>query len=170
MTNEERREAGERIVRLLAIARGLEDEGQYNIARLFRAAAFGEGVRATVDRPRPASGLYEEMDAAIADLRSGGREAIAGAMADALATARAGGIPTLGDTPLTFTCRSCGEVVPGEAPPATCPSCRARGLTFEPSGTVWYAAPLAPAEILRAMEENLADIQTIAAGVSEARR
>lgn len=168
MTDEERREAGARIVRLLAIARGLEDDGQYNVARLFRAAAFGEGVRATVERPRPVSGLYEEMDAAIADLRARGREAIAGAMSGALATVRAGGIPTLEDTPLTFTCRSCGEVALGEAPDV-CPRCRARRLTFEPSPVVWYAAPLTPDEILRAMEENLADIQAMTVGVREAR-
>lgn len=168
MAEEAFQDAGGRIVRLLAIARGLEDEGQYNIARLFRAAAFGEGVRATIERPRPASGLYEEMDAAIADLRSNGRAAIAGAMAEALATARAGRIPTLNDTPLTFTCRSCGEVVLGEAP-AACPVCRARQLTFEPSPAVWYAASLAPEEILRALEVNLADIREVTAGVSEAR-
>lgn len=168
MNDDKRRGAGARIVRLLAIARGLEDEGQYNVARLFRAAAFGEGVRATVERPRPASGLYEVMDAAIADLRSAGREAIAGAMADALATARAGGIPTLEDTPLTFTCRSCGEVVLGDAPDV-CPSCRARRLTFEPSPGIWYAAPMTPDEILAAMAENLADIQSMTVGVSEAR-
>ncbi|HCG30554.1 MAG TPA: hypothetical protein DEU95_12725 [Chloroflexi bacterium] len=168
MTDEERRDAGTRTIRLLAIARGLEDEGQYNIARLFRAAAFGEGARATIVRPRPASGLYEEMDAAIADLRATGRNAIAGAMAHALETARAGGIPTLEDTPLTFVCRSCGEIMLGEKQ-AVCPVCRARRLTFEPSPSVWYATPLAPSEILSAMEENLADIQTITAGVSDAR-
>ncbi len=168
MNGEERRDAGARIVRLLAIARGLEDEGQYNVARLFRAAAFGEGVRATVERPRPASGLYAEMEAAIADLRAAGSDAIASAMESALKTARSGGIPTLEDTPLTFTCRSCGEVVLGEAP-AACPSCRARRLTFEPSPAVWYAAPLTPEEVLRAMESDLADIRSMTAGVGEAR-
>ncbi|HMM40636.1 MAG TPA: hypothetical protein PKA95_01900 [Thermomicrobiales bacterium] len=89
-------------------------------------------------------------------------------MAGALATARAGGILTLEDTPLAFTCRSCGEVVLGEAPDV-CPRCHARWLTFEPSPVVWYAATITPDEILRAVEENLADVQTMTAGVGEAR-
>ena len=57
---------GVRMIRLLAIARGLEDEGQYNVAKLFRATAWGEGTRATLERPRPNSGLYEARDAAMA--------------------------------------------------------------------------------------------------------
>ena len=156
------------MIRLLAIARGLEDEGQYNVAKLFRATAYGEGTRATLDRPRPNSGLYEAMDAAIAELRAAGVDAPVAAMEEALATLRAGGFPTQEDTPETNACRHCGHVMLGE-PPEVCPKCRARRLTFQPFPPVWYNAPITPAEVLAAMANNLVDIQNISAGVSEAR-
>jgi hypothetical protein len=159
---------GERMIRLLAIARGLEDEGQYNVAKLFRATAYGEVTRATLDRPRPNSGLYEAMDAAIAELRVADSGAPVEAMAEALATLRAGGFPTQEDTPETNACRHCGHVMLGE-PPERCPSCRARRLTFQPFPPVWYNAPISQDAILEAMETNLHDIQQISAGVTEAR-
>jgi hypothetical protein len=56
------------ILRLSAVARGLEDEGQLNLAKLFRAAAAGENYRHTQDRPRQGGGLEEAMRSAVDDL------------------------------------------------------------------------------------------------------
>ncbi|MEX1158933.1 MAG: DinB family protein [Thermomicrobiales bacterium] len=165
--HQDQQATGARIIRLLAIARGLEDEGQYNVAKLFRATAFGEGARATLDRPRPNSGLYEAIEAAIDDLRDLGTGAPVEAMTQALATLRADGFPTQADTPETNACRHCGQVMLGQ-PPEVCPTCRARRLTFQPFPPVWYNAPMTPDEVLEAMASNLADIQRISAGVSEA--
>jgi hypothetical protein len=50
---------GRRILRLLAVERGLQDEGQGNAARLFRAAALGEALRATRVHPRLGRGLEQ---------------------------------------------------------------------------------------------------------------
>jgi hypothetical protein len=158
----------DRIIRLLAIARGLEDEGQYNVAKLFRATAYGEGVRATLDRPRPNSGLYEAMDAMIEELRDSEINAPVETMAQALATLRDGGFPTQEDIPATHACRHCGHVMLGELP-EVCPTCRARQLTFQPFPPVWYSAPITREVVLEAMQANLDDIQRISAGVSEAR-
>jgi hypothetical protein len=157
----------DRIIRLLAIARGLEDEGQYNVAKLFRATAYGEGVRATMDRPRPNSGLFEAMEAMIEELGDSEIGAPVEAMAQALATLREGGFPTEEDIPATFACRHCGQVMLGE-PPEVCPTCRARRLTYQPFPPVWYNAPLTRYEVLAAMQANLDDIQKISAGVTEA--
>jgi rubrerythrin len=158
----------DRIIRLLAIARGLEDEGQYNVAKLFRATAYGEGVRATMDRPRPNSGLYEAMDAMIEELRDSEINAPVETMAQALATLRDGGFPTQEDIPATHACRHCGHVMLGELP-EVCPTCRARQLTFQPIPPVWYSAPITREVVLEAMQANLDDIQRISARVSEAR-
>jgi hypothetical protein len=163
----DQRAIGERMVRLLAIARGLEDEGQYNVAKLFRATAYGAGVRATLDRPRPNSGLYEAMDAVIAELREVDTGAPIGAMEQALATLRAGGFPTQEEIPATWACRHCGQVMLDE-PPEVCPNCRARRLTFQPFPAVWYNVPMSREEILEALAANLADVRQIADGVSEA--
>ena len=156
------------MIRLLAIARGLEDEGQYNVAKLFRATAYGIGVRATLDRPRPNSDLYEAMDDAIADLREAGIDAPVAAMAHALMTLRAGGFPMLDDLPETNVCRHCGQVMLGE-PPTVCPACRSRRLTFQPFPAVWYTAPIEPEQILQAMVVNLSDIERITTEASEDR-
>jgi len=158
---------GDRIIRLLAIARGLEDEGQYNVAKLFRATAYGEGVRATMNRPRPNSGLYEAMEAMVAELGDSEIGAPVEAMERALATLRAGGFPSQKDIPATFACRHCGHVMHGE-PPEVCPTCRARRMTYQPFPPVWYNAPLTREEVLEAMQANLDDIQQISEGVSEA--
>jgi rubrerythrin len=157
-----------RSIRLLAIARGLEDEGQYNVAKLFTATAYGETRQATLDRPRPNSGLYEAIEAMIAELREANVSAPVEAMEQALATLRAGGFPTQEDVPEVNACRHCGEIMLGE-PPTRCPHCRARQLTYQPFPPVWYNAPLTPAGILAAMETNLVDIQQISTGISEAR-
>ena len=158
---------GERMIRMLAIARGLEDEGQYNVAKLFRATAYGEGVRATMDRPRPNSGLYEAMEAMIADLGDSEIGAPVEAMTQALATLRDGGFPTLDDIPATFACRHCGYVMLGE-PPEVCPTCRSRWMTYQPFPPVWYSAPITREEVLEGMQANLDDIRQISEGVSEA--
>jgi hypothetical protein len=167
---EQNRDSGtidERMILLLAIARGLEDEGQYNVAKLFRATAYGEGVRATMDRPRPNSGLYETMEAMIAELGDSEIGAPVEAMVSALATLRASGFPTQEDIPATCACRHCGHVMLGE-PPEVCPTCRARRMTYQPFPPVWYNAPITREEVLAAMQANLDDIQQISEGVTEA--
>jgi hypothetical protein len=160
--------AGTRIVRLLAIARGLEDDGQYNVAKLFRAAAFAEGARVTRARPRAESGLLEEMASVIADLRSSGSRAPVAALDDALAALQHGEMPTLEVIPEPWVCRYCGQVMLGQ-PPAVCPSCRARSLTFEPFPPIFYLQTLPPHELLRVLADNLADIRKIIQGTVESR-
>jgi rubrerythrin len=157
---------GTSIMRLLAIARGLEDDGQYNVAKLFRAAAFAECARSTRAPARVGSGLLEEMAAVIADLRSSGSRAPLDAMDDALAALRRGEMPTLEAFSEPWACRYCGQVMLG-CPPAFCPSCRSRSLTFEPFPPIFYLQTLPPDELLRVLADNLADVREIIQGTSE---
>jgi hypothetical protein len=101
---------GRRILPLLAVERGLQDEGQGNAARLFRAAALGEALRATRFHQRLGRGLEQAMTDIIVELRAAGSHELAALMAQALATVSAGGWPTLAQVPPTFVCRGCGEV------------------------------------------------------------
>lgn len=157
-----------RIARLLGVARGLEDEGQYNAARLFRAAALGQCFRATRDRPRAGRGLERAAAEAIAELRAlgyGGE--LAAAMERALAVVQAGQWPTLEQVPRTFVCRDCGEVLLGEPPPA-CPTCRARVLTFQEVQAMFFLEPLGVGELLATLAAASEEVQQLCAGVSEA--
>jgi hypothetical protein len=82
-------------LRLLAVERGLQDEGQGNAARLFRAAARGEALRATRVYPRLGRGLEQAATDIIAELRAVSSEELA-ALDQALATVSSGGCPTQG--------------------------------------------------------------------------
>ena len=80
MTDVTEEAVGRRILRLLAVERGLQDEGQGNAARLFRAAALGEALRATRVHPRLGRGLEQAATDIIAELRAVGREELAALM------------------------------------------------------------------------------------------
>src|SRR5438067_4222458 len=134
--------AGGRVLRLLAVARGLEDDGQYNAAKLFRAAALGEANRATRAHPGPGQALERAMDAALDELRRAGADAaLLERLEAARATVRAGGAVTLAEAPATFVCRGCGAVALGR-PPAACPTCGMGRLTFRELLPTYYLEPL----------------------------
>jgi rubrerythrin len=157
---------GVRILRLLAVERGLQDEGQGNAARLFRAAALREALRATRVHPRLGRGLEQAATDIIAELRAAGSEALAALMDQALATISSGGWPTRAQIPPTFVCRDCGEVMLGNPPP-TCPVCRARALTFHEIGPFYWEL-LDVAHVLPALAASVTEVEVICAGVTEA--
>ena len=155
-----------RITQLLAIARALEDEGQYNVAKLFRAAAFGEGMRAAQDRPRMGAGLAEAMAAAIDGLRADGGDArLLGLMERGAAAALAGDWITLEEAPNPFVCRNCGRVIVHDVARG-CPECGARALTLQEVTPIYYLEPLSQDEVGPALGRGLADVESLASGVS----
>jgi DinB superfamily len=168
MTDELDEEAGPRIIRLLAVVRGLEDEGQYNVAKLFRAAAIGEAFGASRNRPRMDAGLAEAMDDAIADLRDiGYDEELLSLMERGAASALAGEWTTLAETPRPFVCRDCGAVTVREEP-ANCPECGARSLGMLEVIPIYYLEPLAAEAVAPVLAAGLADVERSTAGMSAA--
>lgn len=159
------------ILRLSAVARGLEDEGQLNLAKLFRAAAAGEIYRETQDRPRQGDGLEEAMRRAVADLssRSTTSEPLKAAMAYAVEAFERDEMPLLTDVPNPFVCWFCGEVMVGK-PPDQCPTCQARRYTFQEISPTFYILhpPMERSEVEAVLEANLADVERSVAGVDEA--
>ena len=166
MTVVSKEAVGLRILRLLALERGLQDEGQGNAARLFRAAALGEALRATRVHPRLRRGLEQAATEIVAELRAVGREELAALMDRALATVSSGGWPTLAQIAPTFVCRDCGEVMLG-GPPPTCPVCRARRLTFHEIGPFYWEL-LDVDHVLPALAAGVAEVEGICAGITEA--
>jgi rubrerythrin len=156
------------VVRLYSVARGLEDEGQNNIAKLFRAAALSEMYRASQNRPRQGAGLHEEMQDLITDLvaSESTTESFASALFRALEAFEKGEWPHLTDIPATYVCRFCGSVMVGTQPDR-CPNCAARPLTFQESIPVFYLEPLTPAIVCEALRSNLREIIRYVDGVSE---
>ena len=91
---------GLRILRLLAVERGLQDEGQGNAARLFRAAALGAALRATHVHLRLGRGLEQAATEIIAELRAVSSEGLAVLMDQVLATAPAPALAPPTDGPI----------------------------------------------------------------------
>jgi rubrerythrin len=156
------------VVRLYAVARGLEDEGQNNIAKLFRAAALGEMYRSSQNRARQGAGLEEELRDAIADLAGleTTSESLTAALFKGLEAFERGEWPTLSEIPATRVCRFCGEVMVG-IDPDRCPRCNARPLTFHEVLPVFYLDPLTPGELRQALRSNLAEVERCVSGVCE---
>jgi hypothetical protein len=156
------------IVRLYSVARGLEDEGQNNIAKLFRAAALGEMYRASQDRPRQGAGLEEAMQEAVADLVGSDTtsESFTQALSYAVQAFERGDWPLLTDIPKVHVCRFCGDVIVGEQP-NHCPTCGARSLTLQESPPVFYLDSMSPEQVKKALRDNLTDIERSVEGFSE---
>jgi predicted Zn-ribbon and HTH transcriptional regulator len=153
--------------RLFAIARGLEDEGQFNVAKLFRALAFGSLYRATLDRPRVDGDLERELELAVAELR---RLGTAETVLERLETARGMDFvndwPTLTEIPNPYVCRNCGEVILVKHPDR-CPNCQARRLTLQEVPPTYFLEPMDPPAIIDALASNRADVEQIVEGVSD---
>jgi DNA-directed RNA polymerase subunit RPC12/RpoP len=154
-------------VRLLAIARGLEDEGQFNVAKLYRALAFGELYRATLDRPRVGGDLEREMEHVVAELRLRGT---AETMLERLEAARGMDFvndwPPLSEIPNPYVCRNCGEVML-RGRPDRCPNCQARRLTLQEVPPTYFLDPMDPPAIIDTLASNRADVEQIVEGVGD---
>lgn len=160
--------AGPRALRALAAARALDVDGQYNAAKLFRAAALGHAVRATREPVRPGAARLQALAAVIAEWRAvRGADALADAMERAMA-AIAAGRPwvTLEEAPCTFVCRVCGEVVLA-VPPARCPECGARGMTFQEVLGTYFLLPLAVDRLLAALAATPTEVGRLCTGIGE---
>jgi rubrerythrin len=156
------------IVRLYSVARGLEDEGQNNIAKLFRAAALGEMYRASQGRPRLGEGLEEEAKDVVTDLVSQDTttESLAVALFRGLEALDNGAWPMMSEIPRTYVCRFCGAVVVGHMPDR-CPQCAARRLTFQESLPVFYLEPITPDDLQTTLCTNLEEVVRSVDGISE---
>jgi len=160
--------AGERVLRALIASRALEVDGQYNAAKLFRAAALGVAIRATREHPGPGTEREEAMAGVIADVRAtGGNDPLVAVMERALAAVRSGEAwVTLQDAPRTMVCRACGEVLLGE-PPVACPTCGARPLGFHEVLAIYFLDPVDVAPLLSALAGAPAEVERLCAGIGD---
>ena len=134
---------------LIALAGELEKEGQYNIAKLLRAAATSSINRSSTRSQIPVS-PKAQADAlrAIADgLSESNAAALAAPMRSAADALDSGGVPLYVDTPDPFVCRICGFVML-ESSGERCPECGRWSTAAEPFRAIYWLRASSPPEAL----------------------
>lgn len=159
----------ETIIQCLALATRLEGEGQYNNAKLLRAAADSLGRKAAYrvetssdskvlaeSIHRTADRLAElDMDSSLLDTIHLG--------ADALASGR---LPLIHETPNPYVCRTCGYITL-EPPQDKCPICAAWAPTFQFFPPVYWLNAYEPFPALERLQQTPKDVAGLLDGLTE---
>ncbi|NWF69513.1 MAG: DinB family protein [Chloroflexi bacterium] len=155
------------LIRYVRLARGLEAEGFYGVAKLLWGLAFADEIRASSAEPlpRPHTTLDSELSALIDSLRASQKPEIIAALERGQQAARENHPVTYEDVPEVAVCRYCGQLFLGHTP-EQCPACGAAHLTFRQFRPVYYFDPLTPPQALAALENGPQHIQRALDGFS----
>ncbi len=155
------------VILLLSLASRLESEGQYNLAKLCRAAADSLSRRAAwdLDRSGEKEPLVSEIERMAAALHG-----VSAELADALRTGASamaeGRLPLIHETPHPYVCRTCGHLTLGDAV-EKCPTCGAWGGTFQWFPPVYWLEALDPRAALEQLRQTPLDVAALLEGLSE---
>lgn len=157
------------LLRLLALAARLEDEGQYNIAKLLRAAADAITRRGAYHLAVPAGKDALAADVAqAADIlaRFDVDQNLAAALRRGAAALDEGRIPLIGETPHPYVCRTCGHLTLGE-PAEKCPTCGAWPSSYQRFMPIYWLDALEPFAALESLRRMPGEVAALLAGLSE---
>ena len=168
-TNQDDRQ-DDTLVELLAVADRLEGHGQYNVAKLARAAADSLARRAAhaLNLSPDPTGLAELLGRLAATLPGDGlSDEWAAAMVRGAAALTDGRLPLIDETPDPYVCRTCGELL--MAPPTDpCPTCGAWPATFQHFRPIYWLDALKPGEALAQLAATPDVVAGLLAGLDEA--
>ncbi|GAC1647197.1 MAG: hypothetical protein NVS9B11_19590 [Candidatus Dormibacteraceae bacterium] len=157
------------LIELVAIARGLEDEGRYLAARLFRAAAGGELTRRTAEHPRTAEDIAVAIDAVVPRLIVAGHDpALIAAMQSVATMLRSGAERFAEDRAELGLCRTCGQEMLGDAPDR-CPTCGAGALSFESVLPIYFLEPVPVSRLIPALAKFPDQVASISGDLADER-
>jgi hypothetical protein len=154
---------------LLALAARLEGEGQYNIAKLTRAAADAMSRRAAYQRSVPtdkdelAAGIEQVADA-VASLDVD--QSLSVALRRGAAALSEGRIPLISETPHPYVCRTCGHLALG-APAENCPTCGAWPGTYQRFMPNYWFDALEPFAALTKLRQTPVEVAVLLQGLPE---
>jgi hypothetical protein len=154
---------------LLTLALRLEGEGQYNLAKLARAAVDALGRRAAYQSSLSTEGgeLIEEIKS-VTDALSGldlGEELLASFRRGVNAVAE-GRIPSITETPHPYVCRTCGHLVIG-AVTEKCPTCGAWPDTFQWFAPIYWLEALDPLAAMVKLCQTPLEVAALLEGLSD---
>lgn len=160
----------EALIHLFALAARLEGEGQYNLAKLTRAAADSLGRAAAYGVAVPAA-----KDALAADIKRTAQalarlhasDALVAALTQGAEVMAAGELPLISLIPHPYVCRTCGHLALGE-PEANCPTCGAWPDAFQRFMPNYWFDALEPFAALQRLRQTPLDVAQLLDGLSEA--
>lgn len=158
------------LIHLLALASRLEGEGQYNLAKLARAAADAmcrsAAYRVTVPADQEALAAdIRQTAAALADL--GVSAALLSALRQGADVMASGGVPLIPVTPHPYVCRTCGHLQL-DLPGSNCPTCGAWPDTYQRFMPIYWLDALEPPAALARLRRTPAEVAKLLDGLSEA--
>ncbi len=168
MTNR-KAEWSDTLSHLLALAAKLEGEGQYNIAKLARAAAEAMTRQAAfqIALPSEKDKLVNEIGRAVVALSGlDVDEDLLAALKRGATTMAEGRLPLINETPHPYVCRTCGHIVLN-APGDKCPICGAWPITFKRFLPVYWLDALEPFDALERLRQTPLDVVALLEGLSE---
>lgn len=157
------------LIHLLALASRLEGEGQYNLAKLARAAADSLSRRAAygVAIPVENEALAADIKQTARDLsRLGASPELLSALSEGAGVLAGGGVPLFELTPHPHVCRTCGHLLLGE-PETNCPTCGAWPGTYQRFMPVYWFDALEPPAALARLRQTPLDVAALLEGLSE---
>lgn len=158
------------LIHLLALATRLEDEGQYNLAKLARAAAdsLSRGAAYDVAIPAEKEALAADIKQTARDLsRLGASPELLSALSEGADVMAGGGVPLISVTPHPYVCRTCGHLLLGE-PEINCPTCGAWPGTYQRFMPNYWFDALEPPAALSRLRQTPVDVAALMEGLSEA--
>lgn len=168
--NNQNLEWGGVVAHLLALANKLEGEGQYNNAKLARAAAESLAKRAAfkIELPSERGKLVGEIERAILALSDlGVNEDFLAAIKRGVTAMGDGRLPMINETPHAYVCRTCGHLVLN-TPAEKCPVCGAWPTTFKRFLPVYWLDALEPFDALVRLRQTPLAVAALLEGLSEA--
>lgn len=157
------------LVHLMALAAKLEGEGQYNNAKLARAAAESMTRQAAyvLSLPSERGQLVGEIQKAVSALTSLGADpGLLDAFRLGIDAMAAGRLPLIDETPHPYVCRTCGRVELAQ-PTKICPTCGAWPATFKQFLPVYWLDALEPFAALERLRQTPIDVATLLKGMPE---
>jgi hypothetical protein len=155
--------------RLVHAARALEAGGIYNAAKVLRALAVSQEIRASILAGEPVAS--EERDREIQGLISALRaegidEAILRIVDHGRIAALENRTIRIDEIPPVFVCRTCGQVALRQPPPR-CDVCGARPLSWREILPIYFLEPLQPPAALEALAATGEDVEASVRGLTE---
>lgn len=157
------------VVRLHAVARKLEGEGQYNVAKLARAAA--DSLVRSAAYPIELSSDKNDLAREIHEIANQlshmdlNRDLIESVHAGASAIS-VGRLTMLDETPHPYVCRTCGQVEL-EYPNNHCHQCNASPRTFQRFPPVYWLEAMDPLDATKWLESTPDEVMHLIDGTTE---